>query len=71
MGPTSTPQVWKIGQVRPGDSVLVRKLTLQEAHAQLLATDARVGAVRAAARAGLPSAGGCACGPLLLAFPAM
>jgi hypothetical protein len=48
-----SPQVWKIGQVRPGDSIRFKKLTLAEAHASLLATDARISALRDAARAGV------------------
>ncbi|GFH15435.1 uncharacterized protein HaLaN_11664, partial [Haematococcus lacustris] len=40
---TST-EVWKVGQVRPGDRVLFRRLTLAEAHAALLVSDATVAA---------------------------
>jgi urea carboxylase len=49
----TSSEVWKIGQVRPGDSVTFKRLTLPEAHAALLATDARLTALRAAARAGV------------------
>ncbi len=46
---TST-EVWKVGQVRPGDGVVFRRLSLADAHAALLATDARIAAIREVAR---------------------
>jgi urea carboxylase len=48
---TST-ELWKIGQVRPDDSVTFERLTLTQALAERLATDAKVAAVREMARSG-------------------
>ncbi|KAG2435985.1 hypothetical protein HYH02_011698 [Chlamydomonas schloesseri] len=48
---TST-ELWKIGQVRPDDSVTFERLTLTQALAERLATDAKVAAVCAMARSG-------------------
>ncbi len=53
-----------MGQVRPGDQIKFRRLTLPEAHAALLAADAHVAAVRAAA---LANAEGAAALPKLFA----
>ncbi|EFJ41655.1 hypothetical protein VOLCADRAFT_98356 [Volvox carteri f. nagariensis] len=49
---TST-ELWKIGQVRPDDSVTFVRLSLTEALADRLRTDARVASVRAMATEGL------------------
>lgn len=49
---TST-ELWKIGQVRPDDVVVFKRLTLEQAMAQRLATDAMVAAVRSMAEAGV------------------
>ncbi|GIL54638.1 hypothetical protein Vafri_10369 [Volvox africanus] len=49
---TST-ELWKIGQVRPDDSVTFVRLSLTDALAERLRTDAWVGAVRAMATEGL------------------
>lgn len=46
---TST-EMWKVGQVRPSDSVVFRRLTLPDAYAALLTTDAKISALREAAR---------------------
>lgn len=43
-------ELWKVGQMRPGDSVLFKKLDLAEAHTQLLTTDAKLAAIRSIAR---------------------
>ncbi|KAG2494459.1 hypothetical protein HYH03_007511 [Edaphochlamys debaryana] len=48
---TST-ELWKIGQVRPDDSVNFKRLTLEQALRERLETDAAVAAVRAMAQQG-------------------
>lgn len=49
-------EVWKIGQVRPGDSIIFKRLTLLQAHEALLTLDARITALRDASRADVASA---------------
>lgn len=39
-------ELWKMGQVRPGDSLRWKKLTLEEAYTQRLVTDAKMAALR-------------------------
>jgi urea carboxylase len=49
-------EVWKMGQVRPGDTILFRRLTLEEAAATRAHTDERVALLRAVARGALAPA---------------
>ncbi|GLC49765.1 hypothetical protein PLESTB_000289100 [Pleodorina starrii] len=49
----TSSELWKIGQVRPDDSVTFVRMTLTEALMERLRTDARVAAVRAMATEGL------------------
>ncbi|KAI8468536.1 MAG: allophanate hydrolase subunit 2-domain-containing protein [Monoraphidium minutum] len=42
-------ELWKIGQVRPSDNISFKKVSIEDAHAAALRTDALVAAVRAVA----------------------
>ncbi len=49
----TTTELWKIGQVRPGDEVCFKKLTIQEAYEQRFRVDRKVALICQVARGAL------------------